>query len=43
MGLALSEKLNPNRNPREAFGLKANATLNRITMNPSSVNPRETL
>ena len=38
----ISEKLNPNRSPRESFGLKAEATLNRITLNPSSVNPGET-
>ena len=43
MSQAISEILNPNRNPREAFGLKAEATLNRITLNPSSVNPGETL
>ena len=35
--------LNPNRLPREVFGLKAEATLNRITLTPSSVNPGETL
>ena len=38
----ISEKLNPNRSPRESFGLKAEATLNRTTLNPSSVNPGET-
>ena len=43
MVLAVSQELNPNRNPREAFGLKAEATLNRITLNPSSINPGETL
>ena len=40
---ALSEKLNPSRIPREPFGLKADASLNRITLNPSSANPGETL
>ena len=38
----ISEKLNPNRSPRVFFDLKAEATLNRITLNPSSVNPGET-
>ena len=40
---ALSEKLNPSRIPIEPFGLKADASLNRITLNPSSANPGETL
>ena len=43
MSQAISDVLNPNRNPREAFGLKAEKTLNRITLNPSSVNLEETL
>ena len=43
MDLAVSQELNPNRYPREAHGLKAEATLNRITLNPSSINPGETL
>ena len=43
MSLTVSEVLNPNKNPREAFGLKAEATLNRITLNPSFINPGETL
>ena len=38
-----SEKINPNRIPREPFGLKAESTLNRITLNPSSASPGETL
>ena len=38
----ISEKLNLNRSPREYFGLKAEATLKRITLNQSSVNPGET-
>ena len=43
MDLAVSQELNPNRYPREAYGLKAEATLHRIKLNPSSVNPGETL
>ena len=39
MSQAISEILDRNRNPREAFGLKAEATLHRITFSPSSVNP----
>ena len=39
----ISDVLNPKRLPREAYGLKAEATLNRITLTPSSVNPGETL
>ena len=38
-----SEKINPNRIPREPFGLKAESTMNRITLNPSSASPGETL
>ena len=38
-----SEKINPNRIPREPFGLKAESTINRITLNPSSASPGETL
>ena len=38
-----SEKINPNRTPKEPFGLKAESTLNRITLNPSSASPGETL
>ena len=43
MSHAISEKINPNRVPREPFGLKAESSLNRITLNPSSANPEETL
>ena len=43
MSQTISEVFNSNRLPREAFGLKAEATLNRITLNSSSVNPGETL
>ena len=38
-----SEKINPNRIPKEPFGLKAESTLNRITLNPSTASPGETL
>ena len=43
MALAVSEELNPNSNAREAFGLNAEATLNRITLILSSINLGETL
>lgn len=43
MAQAISDVLNPNRLPKEAYGLKAESTLNRITLNPSSINPGETL
>ena len=39
----ISEYLDPYRFPRMAFGLKANSTLNRITLTPSNANPGETL
>ena len=39
----ISEYLDPSRFPRMAFGLKANSTLNRITLTPSNANPGETL
>ena len=41
MSQAISEIINPNRVPREPFGLKAESSLNRITFNPSSANPGE--
>ena len=41
--IAVSEKLNPNRIPREPFGIKARSTLNRITLTPSKASPNETL
>ena len=41
--IAVSEKLNPNRIPREPFGIKARSTLNRITLTPSEASPNETL
>ena len=40
---AVSEKLNPNRAPREPFGIKARSTLNRITLTLSEASPNETL
>ena len=43
MSHAISEKINPNRVPREPFGLKAESSLNRITLNPSSANEGATL
>ena len=39
----ISENLNPNISTRKPFGLKAKSTLHRITLNPSSANPGETL
>ena len=37
--IAVSEKFNPNRAPREPFGIKARSTLNRITVTPSEASP----
>ena len=39
----ISENLNPNISKRISYGLKAESTLHRITLNPSSANPGETL
>ena len=39
----LLENLNPNISKKKYFGLKAESTLHRITLNPSSANPGETL
>ena len=39
----ISEKRNPNMSTSKSFGLKAESTLHRITLNPSSANPGETL
>ena len=39
--MSVSEIINPNRVPREPFGLKSESSLNRITFNPSSANPEE--
>lgn len=41
--MSVSEKLNPDRNPKVARGLKAERTFHRVTMNPSSASPGETL
>ena len=41
MSYAVSEIINPNRVPREPFGLKSESSLNRITFNLSSANPGE--
>ena len=43
MSKSISEKIDPNRMPKQPFGLKAESTLQRITFNPSSANPGETL
>ena len=43
MSHAVSEIINPNRVPREPFGLKADSSLNRITLNPSSASEGATL
>ena len=43
MSRAISEKIDPNRMPKQPFGLKAESTLQRITFTPSSANPGETL
>lgn len=39
----ITEKLNANRIPHKPIGLKAKTLLNRISLNPSSANPEETL
>ena len=39
----VSEKIDPNRMPKQPFRLKAESTLQRITFTPSSANPGETL
>ena len=43
MSKAISEKIDPNRMPKQPFGLKAESTLQRITFTPSSTDPGETL
>ena len=43
MSKAISEKIDPNRMPKQPFGLKAESTLQRITFTPSNANPGETL
>ena len=39
----ISQKLDPNRLPKEVNSLKAEKTLHRVTFNPSSAKPGETL
>ena len=43
MAHAISDEINPNRLSRSPFGLKSELTLNRLTLNPSSPSPGETL
>ena len=43
MSHTISEKIDPNRTPKQPFGLKAESTLHRTTFTPSSANPGETL
>ena len=43
MSKTISEKIDPNREPRQPFGLKAESTLHRITFSPSSADPGDTL
>ena len=43
MSKTISERIDPNRMPKQPFGLKAETTLHRTTFTPSSANPGETL
>ena len=43
MSQTISERIDPNRMPKQPFGLKADSTLHRTTFTPSSANPGETL
>ena len=43
MSKTISEKIDPNRMPKQPFGLKAETTLHRTTFTPSSANLGETL
>ena len=43
MSKTILEKIDPNRMPKQPFGLKAETTLQRTTFTPSSANPGETL
>ena len=43
MSQTISEKIDPNRMPKQPFGLKAETTLHRTTFTPSSANPGEVL
>ena len=40
---SISDKLDPNTPAKTPFGLKALSTLHRVTMNPSSSKPDETI
>ena len=43
MSKTISERIDPNRMPKQPFGLKADSTLHRTTFTPSSANPGEIL
>ena len=43
MSKTISEKIDPNRMPKQPFGLKAETTLHRTTFTPSSATPGEAL
>ena len=43
MSKTISERIDPNRMPKQPFGLKAETTLQRATFTPSTANPGETL
>ena len=43
MSITVAKEMDPNQLPKRPFGLNAKATVNRITLNPSSVNPDEKL
>ena len=43
MSKTVSEKIDPNRMPKQPFGLKAETTLHRTTFTPSSASPGEVL
>jgi hypothetical protein len=43
MTQTISEKLDVNRAYKQPFGLKAEKTIHRVTFNPSTANPGETL
>ena len=43
MSITVPKEMDPNRLPKRPFRLKAKATVNRITLNPSSANPGEKL
>ena len=43
MSKTISERIDPNRMPKQPFGLKAESTLHRTTFTPSSASPGEVL